>query len=650
VKHFSFFISVFVLASTAFSQTPYDHDPPALYKTGYRNILCIDSGRTYKPNTNAGHSLHFRPVEIDFWYPADDPGSAPSLAYGYFLGLLQERSNRFQNDTVYKQMSSELITYLSINLKIKDTTKLPGLPSRSYLNAKPAAKRFPLILYLCSYNGMSFENLALFEFLASQGYLVACISSVGRYPGNMSTKMPDLVEQVKDGEFALRYLRKAPNLDTTKTGVLGYSWGGLAAMILTTKNSQVKCLLSLDGSEMHYYGDTKEEDMDFDQLRNSSDFNLKKLNIPYAYLESGFKQSEQDADSIFNIFNSSGFQKLYIHFPKAVHEDFSLLPSLGNKMNGTEPVLSPFYDLVQQFALRYFDKYLKGAGNRLPLWLDSVFRSGVGDSVYPMVKIKKGGIRLTGRIVDDKNREGLAYVNVGIRNKNTGTVSAPDGRFQLKIDSVLQDDSLRFSMAGYQPYTVSVAEFMKISKPSIIPLKENVSGLKEVVITARTMKTEIRGNTTTSNFVNIGLPLRFLGSETGIRLALGKKPVVLKSFSFNISENRVDTAVFRLNIYNFKNGLPHENILQQNILVPLGKQSGRYTLNLTDYKLLLSGDVLISLEWIEGSYSKAGNGALFLSAGFLNSATWHRLTSQAEWKKTSGLGVGFNVVIQKINN
>jgi hypothetical protein len=401
---------------------------------------------------------------------------------------------------------------------------------------------------------------------------------------------------------------------------------------------------------MHYYGDSKEEDLDFDQLINSPDFNSKKLNIPHAYLESGFKQSDQEADSVFNIFKSSGDQKLYIHFPKAVHEDFSDLPSLGNKINRTDQAVPLLYPQIQQFALYYFDKYLKGTGNGLPRWMDSVFRSGMGDSVYPVVRSRKGGIRLTGRIMDDKNKEGVAYVNVGIRNKNTGTVSASDGWFQLKIDSLLQDDSLRFSMAGYQSYTVSVLEFLKISKPLIIPLKENVSGLKEVVITAKAMKTEIRGNTTTSNLVNIGLPLRFLGSETGIRLALGKKPVVLKSFSFNISDNRVDTAVFRLNIYNFKNGVPHENILHQNILVPLGKQTGRYTLNLTDYKLVLSGDVLISLEWIEGSYSKAGHGALFLSAGFLNSATWHRLTSQAGWKKASGLGVGFNVVIQKFRD
>ncbi len=277
MKFFSILILFIVSTSTAFSQTPNDKDHPAPYKTGYRNILAIDSGRTYKPNSGAGHSLHFRPVEIDFWYPADDPGSASPISYGYFLDLLQQRSNRFQDDTVYKQMGSELVAYLSVNLKIKDTTKLSGFPTRSYFNPRPAPHQFPLILYLCSYNGMSYENIALFEFLASQGYLVACITSVGRYPGNMSTQVPDLMEQVRDGEFTLRYLKKEQNLDTAKTGVLGYSWGGLAAMILAMSNSQVKCLLSLDGSEMHYYGDSKEEDSDFDQLRNSPDFNLKKI-------------------------------------------------------------------------------------------------------------------------------------------------------------------------------------------------------------------------------------------------------------------------------------------------------------------------------------------------------------------------------------
>ena len=142
--------------------------------------------------------------------------------------------------------------------------------------------------------------------------------------------------------------------------------------------------------------------------------------------------------------------------------------------------------------------------------------------------------------------------------------------------------------------------------------------------------------------------MKFLGSETGIKIRLGKNPVLLKSFAFNISENRLDTAVFRMNIYHFKKGVPSENILQKNVLIPIGKQIGRYLVNLTDYKLVMKDDILISLEWIEGSSSASQKGSIFLSAGFLNSATWHRLTSQGEWKKASGIGVGFNVVVQRL--
>jgi hypothetical protein len=124
--------------------------------------------------------------------------------------------------------------------------------------------------------------------------------------------------------------------------------------------------------------------------------------------------------------------------------------------------------------------------------------------------------------------------------------------------------------------------------------------------------------------------------------------VILKTFSFNISDNRLDTAVFRMNIYNFKKGVPFENIIQKNVIVPVGKQTGRFTVNLTSYKLDMKGDILLSLEWIEGSSSGSGNGAIFLSASFLNSATWHRVTSQGEWKKATGLGVGLNMEVQKL--
>ena len=88
-------------------------------------------------------------------------------------------------------------------------------------------------------------------------------------------------------------------------------------------------------------------------------------------------------------------------------------------------------------------------------------------------------------------------------------------------------------------------------------------------------------------------------------------------------------------------------MLQKNIIVSVGKRTGKYSIPLSGYKLMMKDEILISLEWIEGTASGPENGAIFLSAAFLNSPTWHRLTSQGKWKKANGLGVGFHIEVQK---
>jgi hypothetical protein len=647
LNHRLFFFLVFVSGTKVFAQSGIGIDSLYQYNVGYQSIVTTDSSRTYKPGVSLSDKFSRRPIEIDLWYPAVNSKSKKSIQYGVYLNLLEQRSNRFQDDTVYKSLTAELVNYLGVNLAITDSS-LIHMKSSSYLNAEAVQQHFPLILYMCAYNGMSYENLHLFELLAAHGYMVACITSVGRYPGNMSTKPGDLMEQVNDGYFVMNYLKSTVRIDSAKIGTIGYSWGGLAALLLSMKTPDVKAVLSFDGSEMHYYGESREEDRDFDDLRNASSFKLKNMNVPYAYLESGFKQNDREVDSIFNILTSIGYPKQYIHFSKATHEDFSFLSSLGSKYSQIQND-SNSYDLISKIALGYFDKYLKNENSLLLQEISVIYQKHLGDSIYPVLKTdRKNSFYLKGRVVDMEKNEGLPYVNVGINNKNVGTVTQRDGEFHLNIDPELISDSIKLSMAGYQSRTLSISQLLKQSKPIIIPLKERFSELKEVVITKKTLPVKILGNTTTSKFISVGLPLKFLGSEVGIKIQLGKNPVILKKFSFNVSDTRLDTAVFRMNIYNFKNGVPFENILQKNILIPVGKQTGQYTINLTSYKLEMKGEILLSLEWIEGSSSGSGNGAIFLSAGFLNSNTWHRITSQGEWKKAPGLGVGLNIEVQKL--
>ncbi len=640
---------LFLSGTKVYAQIANRNDSLQNFNVGYQSIYAVDSSRTYKPGVPRSNKFYYRPLEIDIWYPATRTESRTPIQYGDFLKLLEQRSNRFQNDTVYKSLTSDLVQYLGINLKIPDTSIIIRMKTSSFLNAEHVRQKFPLILYMSAYNGMSYENLRLFEKLAGHGYIVACITSVGRYPGNMSTNMADLMEQVYDGSFTLNYLKPMVDVDSTKIGVMGYSWGGLAAIILALRNTDIKAVLSLDGSEMHYYGESKEEDNDFDELRNSNFLRLNNFQAPYIYMESGFKQNDRRVDSIFNILHSIGYPKQYIHFSRATHEDFSSLSLLQVKNSEVTTNTSLLNNQINQLTLGYLDEYFKNRHSLLSQQLNFIFQQHLADSVYPVMSPdKKSDFIIRGRIVDSENNEALAYVNIGISGKNIGTVSRKDGNFQIAVDPHLISDSLKISMAGYQSRTIPITDLSKQSSPNVIQIKERFSDLKEVVVTKKTLPVKTMGNTTTSKFISIGLPLKFLGSEIGVKIRLGKDPVMLKSFSFNISDIRMDTAVFRMNIYSFKNGVPYENILQKNILVSVGKRTGLYTVNLNEYKLTMNGDILLSLEWIEGSYSGPGNGVLFLSASFLNSATWHRITSQGDWKKATGLGVGLNMEVQKL--
>jgi dienelactone hydrolase len=636
-----------LISSHGFTQSAKKNDTTQIYYVGYQNIITTDSSRHYKPGVSITDKFYYRPVEIDFWYPATGLGSNSSVQFGDFLNLLEQRSNRFQDDTVYRRMGSDLLEYICLNLKIRDTSKMAHLKTNSFRNAGAFPGKFPLIIYMAAYNGMSYENINLFEWLASHGYAVACITSVGRYPGNMSTQPADLMEQVFDGSFAVDLLKRKSNIDQEKIGAMGYSWGGLAALTMAMYRPEIKAVLSFDGSEMHYYGQSAEEDEDFDKVRSSLFFQSKKINIPYAYLESGSKQNDETPDSIFDILPSLSYKKQYVHFPKAQHEDFSCLPTLAIMNDQIKKANPDLYQLFLRFSLNYFDTFLKNKSGLLSKQLAIIYDQHIGDSLYPTTNItKKAVFSIKGKVVDRGNREALAYTNIGIPDKNIGTVSGRDGSFRLNVSAELNSDSLTFSMAGYISQSVRLEDLLKRSQPILIQLEESISELKEVTITKKNLSAKKIGNLTTSNFISVGLPLKFLGSEIGIKISLGKKPVQLKSFNFNISDSRMDTAVFRLNIYQFDHGIPTQNILRKNIFIPVGKRKGRYTINLSEYKLLMKSDILISIEWIEGSFSGKGNGIIFLSAGLLNSATWHRLASQGKWKKATGLGVGFNLDVQ----
>ena len=344
------------------------------YAPGFRVIHAVDSSRVYKPNSPTNDYLHFRPLDIDLWYPALANDKDSILTFGDALGLLESRANYYTASTAGTGITSNYATSFCEGFKCSQPKTLLRFRTSTRRNAAAVPGRFPLILYVASYNGMSYENIALLERLASQGYVVASISSIGGWPGDMTMKRKDLMEQVRDALFALALLKKRPDVDSTRIGVVGYSWGGLAGAVLAANRTDIDALVSLDGSEFHHYGANKQEDTDFDETKNA--LPIHSVSTPYLRLESG-KGDAAPSKQVYNFSEKLSKPGRIFKIDSAAHEDFSCLPTLVRQSGGCATTRT--YDVISKLAAAFLTDHLTGRTGRF----DDGLKTELNNTVRP---------------------------------------------------------------------------------------------------------------------------------------------------------------------------------------------------------------------------------------------------------------------------
>ncbi len=327
------------------------------YSVGFRTIHAVDKSRVYKPGTDTTDYLHYRSMDIDLWYPAEASATGSVVLFRDLLGLLDKRANYYTASHAGDGLSRQIAQMFCEGFKCSDTTRLLNFKTGSWRDAPPVKGEFPLVIYLSAYNGMSYENFSLFEDLVRKGFVVVSISSIGRFPGDMTMKNEDMMEQVNDAIASFNELKLNSNIDFSKIGLVGYSWGGLSASILAGKIPNVACLISLDGSEFHHYGSSNEEDTDFESIRNGADFKNMRLSMPYLRLESSLLPDVLTEDSVYNFSEklSSGVQILRID--SAQHEDFGCLSLVvkesGNCKNNHH------FETISKLTSGFLEEHLK---------------------------------------------------------------------------------------------------------------------------------------------------------------------------------------------------------------------------------------------------------------------------------------------------
>lgn len=250
---------------------------------------------------------------------------------------------------------------------------------------------------------------------------------------------------------------------------------------------------------------------------------------------------------------------------------------------------------------------------------------------------------LKGTVVTSLDGSPLPYVNIGVINKSIGTVTDDDGNFMLEIYKNVSKDSIRISMVGFENKTFLVNDFIRALKENpIVKMLEKMEELSEVIVSNRKLKTRVLGSRAKSRKNLYEASAEFLGSEIGVKIKIKRSPTLLKKFTTRVLTKRQTKFKFRLNIYDIKNELPGNNLLNDNIIIETDDiKDGWINIDLEPYDIYVEDDFFITLEWIQGD----GKRKLQFPVSLLGPVIVERETSQAKWNKHTIASIGFNVTV-----
>ncbi|MDN3673258.1 carboxypeptidase-like regulatory domain-containing protein [Flavobacterium branchiarum] len=238
----------------------------------------------------------------------------------------------------------------------------------------------------------------------------------------------------------------------------------------------------------------------------------------------------------------------------------------------------------------------------------------------------------------DKNNNKIKFANIGIKDKDLGTISDENGLFSIYIPEKNLGDTLTISYVGYNEFKIKITDVIA-NKISQFVLEESINELSEVVILSDKIKEVAIGTKSYSSMVagyvrvnnDKNKDIQEFAKEININ-----KPIKIKSLSVNLFNVKVKTAKFRINFYSIKNNLPFENINQQNIILTHDIETGWNKFDISDYDVKLAKSFFISLEYIPDNDN---TDEPFRYSGQLFGRSITRTSSLGNWKTKKGLSI-----------
>ena len=359
------------------------------YGVGFSHYTAVDSTRLYKIENNFDNQYIPRPIPISLWYPTFSESTIkPQWTVLDYLEILKEEEES-------KNLPNELL--LDWFPDLGDTPQ-----NRAHLSEKVNARsnadfsegKFPVVVYAPSYQGSSIENFALFEYLASNGFVVLSSPSRGTHTKWLeegTTK--DMETQSRDVEFLLKEMYKYKAIDTDNIALMGFSFGGLSNAITVMKNKSIRALVSLDGAERYNYP----------VLENSPYLNLERFTLPYIHFaQKEIPEKVLITDNIpaalnheFKLYDALNYSNAYSYrFHDLTHSYFSTIGVLfsyrDKRQDKPDAKIMASYNLLSQHTLNFLNATLKNDRQAKEFVENSPAENGFSEILISK-KMKKSG-------------------------------------------------------------------------------------------------------------------------------------------------------------------------------------------------------------------------------------------------------------------
>ena len=215
---------------------------PGAHRVGFTVLRMTDPSRRFGASQ--------RPVQISVWYPAALGASQQRMTYRDYLRDLETEADTrpLTPQLAAKGVAEGVAFFSSLGATNDAIERLMAEPTLAFRDAPRGTGRYPAVLLAVGKDESPVLHTVLAEYLASHGFAVAGIPTVGANSRGIQFDTESVRSNVGDLEFAARVLLREHLVAPGPMGVVGYSFGGGSALLLAARHGWIGAAVSLDGA------------------------------------------------------------------------------------------------------------------------------------------------------------------------------------------------------------------------------------------------------------------------------------------------------------------------------------------------------------------------------------------------------------------